>query len=294
MSNASLDQWCVSHRERAEAALVRWLPAAELASGRLLEAMRYSGLGGGKRLRALLAYASAEAIGATAALADHAAAAVELIHAYSLIHDDLPCMDDDDLRRGKATSHVVFGEATAMLAGDAMQPLAFAVLLAAPASPAGIVAAAQELAEASGAFGMAGGQAIDLANVGKAMTQAALEEMHALKTGAMFEAAVVLPALLAEEDTATVAALSRYAQKIGLVFQVVDDILDATADSATLGKTAGKDAANDKPTFVSLMGIDTARSYADRLTAEAIAALPAHLNSERLAALARLMAQRTA
>ena len=294
MSIASLDQWSAAHRERTEAALARWVPAGELASGRLLEAMRYSALGGGKRLRALLAYATAEAIGATAELADHAAAAVEMIHAYSLIHDDLPCMDNDDLRRGKPTNHVVFGEATAMLAGDAMQPLAFAVLLAAAASPAGIVAAAHELADASGAYGMAGGQAIDLANVGKPMSQTALEEMHALKTGAMFEAAVILPALLAEEDEATIAALSAYAQKIGLVFQVVDDVLDATADSATLGKTAGKDAANDKPTFVSLMGIDAARAYADRLTADAVAALPAHLNSDRLAALARAMAQRTA
>ena len=256
--------------------------------------MRYSALGGGKRLRALLAYASAEAIGATADLADHAAAAAEMIHAYSLIHDDLPCMDDDALRRGKPTSHVVFGEATAMLAGDALQPLAFAVLLGAPASASGIVAASHQLAEASGAYGMAGGQAIDLANVGLPMTQAALEEMHAMKTGAMFEAAVLLPALLAEEDEATLTALTAYAQKIGLTFQVVDDVLDATADSATLGKTAGKDAANDKPTFVSLMGIDAAKAYAHRLTTEAIAALPEHLNTTNLTQLARSMAERTA
>ncbi len=294
MANTGFDHWAIAHRYRVEVALVRWTPAGELTTGRLLEAMRYSALGGGKRLRALLAYASAEAIGATADLADHAAAAVEMIHAYSLIHDDMPCMDNDALRRGKPTSHVVFGEATAMLAGDALQPLAFAVLLGAPASASGVVAASHQLAEASGAYGMAGGQAIDLANVGQPMTLAALEEMHAMKTGAMFEAAVLLPALLAEEDEATLTALTAYAQKIGLTFQVVDDVLDATADSATLGKTAGKDAANDKPTFVSLMGIDAAIAYAHRLTTEAITALPEHLNTTNLTQLARSMAERTA
>ena len=294
MPNTGFEHWVTAHRSRAEAALARWTPAGELTTGRLLEAMRYSALGGGKRLRALLAYASAEAIGAMADLADHAAAAVEMIHAYSLIHDDLPCMDDDALRRGKPTSHVVFGEATAMLAGDALQPLAFAVLLSAPASASGIVAASHQLAEASGAYGMAGGQAIDLANVGMPMTQMALEEMHAMKTGAMFEAAVLLPALLAEEDEATLTALIAYAQKIGLTFQVVDDVLDATADSVTLGKTAGKDAANDKPTFVSLMGIEAATAYAQRLTDEAINALPTHLNTQRLVELAQAMASRHA
>jgi len=256
--------------------------------------MRYSALGGGKRLRALLSYATAEAIGEPAEVADHAAAAVELIHAYSLIHDDMPCMDDDAMRRGKPTNHIAFGDATAMLAGDAMQPLAFAVLLAAPVAATGIVTAAKQLADAAGAYGMAGGQAIDLANVGKPMTLAALEEMHAMKTGAMIEAAVLLPALLTEEDDATITALTVYAQKIGLTFQVVDDVLDATADSATLGKTAGKDAANDKPTFVSLMGIDAATRYARELTDAAVNALPAHLNTTRLADLARSMAERTA
>ncbi len=294
MASTGFDVWATAHRIRAEAALVRWTPAGELSSGRLLEAMRYSALGGGKRLRALLAYASAEAIGASAELADHAAAAVEMIHAYSLIHDDMPCMDNDALRRGKPTSHVVFGEATAMLAGDALQPLAFAVLFGSPASASGIVAASHQLAEASGAYGMAGGQAIDLANVGLPMTQTALEEMHAMKTGAMFEAAVLLPALLAEEDEATLTSLTVYAQIIGLTFQVVDDVLDATADSETLGKTAGKDAANGKPTFVSLMGIDAASAYAHQLTAKAIGALPAHLNTTNLIQLARSMAERTA
>ena len=220
MSNASLEQWSAVHRERAEVALARWLPAAELASGRLLEAMRYSALGGGKRLRALLAYATAEAIGTTAELADHAAAAVELIHAYSLIHDDFAVYG----RRRSAPRQTHQSRGVWRGDGDACgrrhaAAFAFAVLLAAPAAPTGIVAAAHELAEASGAYGMAGRQAIDLANVGKPMTQAALEEMHALKTGAMFEAAVILPALLAEEDETTIAALSAYAQRSAWCFR---------------------------------------------------------------------------
>jgi farnesyl diphosphate synthase len=308
MAPMSFDEWQAAHRARAELALERFLPKGELPSGRMFEAMRYSALGGGKRLRALLAYASAEALGpglasagvnpedaivATAELADHAAAAVEMIHAYSLVHDDLPCMDNDALRRGKPTNHVVFGEATAMLAGDALQPLAFRVLLDAPAPTNGVVAACQYLADASGANGMAGGQAIDLANVGNAMTQFALEEMHAMKTGAMFNAAVLLPALLVEADQERIDALDIFASKIGLAFQVVDDVLDATADNETLGKTAGKDAQNDKPTFVSLMGIDAAQAYARALTRQAIAALDeTHTPSQRLVDLAFSMAER--
>lgn len=276
METISFEDWADAHRARIENSLERFLPSAELSSGDLLAAMRYSVLGGGKRLRALLGYAAAEAIGADASIADHAAAAVEMIHAYSLIHDDLPCMDNDAIRRGKPTNHVKFGEATAMLAGDALQPLAFQVILnaaAAGASASAVIAASRMLAEASGAFGMAGGQAIDLANVGKPMTQAALEEMHALKTGAMFKAAVVLPALLIDASDDRIEALDRFASNIGLAFQVVDDVLDATADSATLGKTAGKDAQNDKPTFVSLMGIESAQAYARALTRTAIAAI---------------------
>ncbi|MFN3630683.1 MAG: polyprenyl synthetase family protein, partial [Casimicrobiaceae bacterium] len=211
--------WCEAHRARLEAALARALPAGEHSAGGLFEAMRYGALGGGKRLRALLAYASAEAVGAGAALADHAAVALELIHAYSLIHDDLPCMDDDALRRGKPTTHVVFGEAIAMLAGDAMQPLAFAVLTAMPASAQGRIQAVAELARASGAAGMAGGQAIDLAHVGRSMTIEALSEMHRLKTGAMFEAAVVLPALAVEAAAETVSALRAFARPRGGCFK---------------------------------------------------------------------------
>jgi farnesyl diphosphate synthase len=296
VSDASFDTWSLTHRARIENALARFLPEAELASGELLAAMRYSVLGGGKRLRALLSYAAAESVGASAEIADHAAAAVEMIHAYSLIHDDLPCMDNDAMRRGKPTNHIKFGEATAMLAGDALQPLAFRVVLdasAAGATATGVIAASRMLAEASGAFGMAGGQAIDLANVGKPMTQAALEEMHALKTGAMFNAAVVLPALLVDADDARIEALEAFAANIGLAFQVVDDVLDATADSETLGKTAGKDAQNDKPTFVSLMGIDAAQAYARALTRKAIAALDGHaLKSEHLIEVAFAMADR--
>ncbi len=292
----SFDAWSHAHRARIETALSRFLPGDELRSGELCEAMRYSVLGGGKRLRALLSYAAAEAINAKAAIADHAAAAVEMIHAYSLIHDDLPCMDNDDMRRGKPTNHVKFGEATAMLAGDALQPLAFRVVLDAAQSGAsanGIVAATRLLADASGAFGMAGGQAIDLANVGKPMTQDALEEMHALKTGAMFKAAVVLPALLSEAPDPRIAALEVFAQNIGLAFQVVDDVLDATADSETLGKTAGKDAQNEKPTFVSLMGIDAAHTYARALTRNAIAALEgSDMPCSRLIEVAFAMADR--
>jgi farnesyl diphosphate synthase len=290
---SDFDQWMSAHRTRAEAALARFIPDSELNSGRMLESMRYSALGGGKRLRALLAYASAEAVGANAEIADHAAVAVEMIHTYSLIHDDMPCMDNDAMRRGKPTNHIVFGEATAMLAGDALQPLAFRVLLDTPASAHGIVAASRVLADASGALGMAGGQAIDLANVGRAMNQAALEEMHAMKTGAMFEAAVVLPALLNEASPKHVEALEKFASNIGLAFQVVDDVLDTTADSQTLGKTAGKDAASDKPTFVSLMGIDAATAYARALTRQAIAALSSmDANTARLVDLAFSMAER--
>lgn len=296
MSELSFDAWSQASRARIETVLSAFLPSDELRSGELCAAMRYSVLGGGKRLRALLSYAAAEAINADAAIADHAAAAVEMIHAYSLIHDDLPCMDNDDMRRGKPTNHVKFGEATAMLAGDALQPLAFRVVLDAAQSGAsanGIVAATRLLADASGAFGMAGGQAIDLANVGKPMTQDALEEMHALKTGAMFKAAVVLPALLCEASDTRIDALEVFAQNIGLAFQVVDDVLDATADSATLGKTAGKDAQNEKPTFVSLMGIDAAQTYARALTRNAIAALESSdMRCTRLIEVAFAMADR--
>ena len=295
MASTGFDVWATAHRIRAEAALVRWTPAGELSSGRLLAAMRYSALGGGKRLRALLAYASAEAIGASAELADHAAAAVEMIHAYSLIHDDMPCMDNDALRRGKPTSHVVFGEATAMLAGDALQPLAFAVLFGSPASASGIVAASHQLAEASGAYGMAGGQAIDLASIGKLLSSPELHAMHRLKTGALLQACVMMGAACGTASTSAQRALRDYGDTLGLAFQVVDDILDVVADSATLGKTAGKDAAQQKPTFVSLMGLHGAQNYAQELLSQARASLKVSelKNTAALSALADMLVNRS-
>lgn len=272
--------WMAARLQQVERALEQALPPAHVLPTNLPEAMRYSVLGGGKRVRPLLVYAAGEVLGATDAALDAAACAVELIHAYSLVHDDMPCMDNDVLRRGLPTVHVKFGEATALLAGDALQALAFEVLtnhtysteeegslLAYKANLCAI------LARASGASGMAGGQAIDLANVGKAMDEAALRDMHARKTGALLQASVMMGAACAPHDAATHAALAKYAKAVGIAFQVVDDILDCTADSATLGKTAGKDAASNKPTFVSILGLEPSRAYARQLRDEAHAAL---------------------
>ena len=230
---------------------------------------------GGKRLRPLLVLAASELGAADEAAVAQAVAAVECIHVYSLVHDDMPAMDNDSLRRGKPTCHVQYGEAAALLAGDALQTLAFELL----SRPTGLPGARQlrmlaTLAQASGSLGMAGGQAIDLANVGKAMNQAALEQMHGLKTGALIRAAVALGALSCPDvDDEGLARLDDYARKTGLAFQVIDDVLDCEADTATLGKTAGKDADADKPTYVKLMGLPQARSYAETLVAEAVAAL---------------------
>ena len=237
--------------------------------------MRYVTLGGGKRLRPLLVLAASELGAADEAAVAQAVAAVECIHVYSLVHDDMPAMDNDSLRRGKPTCHVQYGEAAALLAGDALQTLAFELL----SRPTGLPGARQlrmlsTLAQASGSLGMAGGQAIDLANVGKAMNQAALEKMHSLKTGALIRAAVALGALSCPDvDDESLARLDDYARKLGLAFQVIDDVLDCEADTATLGKTAGKDADADKPTYVKLMGLPQARAYAEALVAEAVAAL---------------------
>jgi farnesyl diphosphate synthase len=290
--------WMAAKLQQVEHALERTLPPAHVLPTDLPEAMRYSVLGGGKRVRPLLVYAAGEVVGAADEALDAAACAVELIHAYSLVHDDMPCMDNDVLRRGQPTVHVKFGEATALLAGDALQALAFEVLTSDPedvgvsntlrAYQANLCAI---LARASGASGMAGGQAIDLANVGKPMNEAALRDMHARKTGALLEASVMMGAACAEVDAATRTALARYAKAIGIAFQVVDDILDCTADSATLGKTAGKDAASNKPTYVSLMGLERSQAYAHELRDEAHAALsnlnanlqPRSLNLRQLA-----------
>jgi len=268
-----LKDWSAERLQRTEDALSAWVPASAPAG--LGEAMRYAVLDGGKRLRPLLVLGACEAVRGNAHAALRAGCAVELIHAYSLVHDDMPCMDNDVLRRGKPTVHVQFGEATALLAGDALQALAFELL--AP-EDAGIPDRTQArlcrlLALAAGHAGMAGGQAIDLAAVGRSLTEGELRQMHRLKTGALLQASVMMGAACGEPDDRALAGLREYGAALGLAFQVVDDILDVTADSATLGKTAGKDAAQDKPTYVSLLGLERARAYACELLEQARAAL---------------------
>ena len=287
-------RWSAAHLAEVESALDRWVVAGAPAG--LGEAMRYAVLDGGKRLRPLLVMAAAEAVRGDMQAALRAACAVELIHAYSLVHDDMPCMDNDVLRRGKPTVHVRFGEAQALLAGDALQALAFE-LLTPPATemPDRIQASlCRLLARAAGYQGMAGGQAIDLASVGHALGEDELRHMHRLKTGALLQGSVMLGAACAEPTDAARQALARYGDAIGLAFQVVDDILDVTADSATLGKTAGKDAAQDKPTYVSLMGLDRSRAYAASLFDEAVSALAASglPDTRALRALATMVIQR--
>jgi farnesyl diphosphate synthase len=288
--------WTQACQARIERVLAEWLPPAQIAPQRLHEAMRYAVLGGGKRVRPLLALAAGEVTGADFERAQHAAAAVELIHAYSLVHDDMPAMDDDALRRGKPTVHVEFDEATALLVGDALQSLAFDILAAQPlANDASTqLKMVQLLAQAAGSRGMAGGQAIDLASVGKPLDLAELEFMHIHKTGALIRAAVLLGAHCGNASDAATAALDHYAKCIGLAFQVVDDVLDAEASTATLGKTAGKDAADNKPTYVSLLGVTRARELALELRADAHAAL-ADLGAPagRLRQLADFVVERT-
>lgn len=264
--------WSSERARRVENVLEAALPPATEPPQRLHEAMRYAVLGGGKRVRALLAYAAGELASADPDTVDAPAAAVELIHAYSLIHDDLPCMDDDALRRGKPACHVAFGEATALLAGDALQSLAFERLAAAAIrTPHAQIAL---FARAVGSRGMAGGQAVDLANVGVGLTLADLERMHLLKTGALIQAAVRLGAACGRPmSVGEHHALDAYAAAIGLAFQVVDDVLDVEGTSQSLGKTAGKDAARGKPTYVSLLGVSAARARIESLRAEAEAAL---------------------
>ena len=250
--------WMDSLQRRTESSLERLLPPATIAPQRLHQAMRYATLGGGKRVRPLLCHAAGELVDAEPARLDIAAAAVELIHAYSLVHDDLPCMDDDVLRRGKPTCHVEFDEATALLVGDALQSLAFQLLTEHPLATTAKhqLDMLRLLAQASGSRGMAGGQAIDLAAVGQTLSLAELEFMHIHKTGALIRAAVLLGAACGDAlSEAQLAGLDRYAKIAGLLFQVVDDILDSEADTATLGKTAGKDAAHNKPTYVGLLGL---------------------------------------
>ena len=265
--------WMRAVQARAEATLARLLPPEEAIPARLHQAMRYATLGAGKRVRPLLAFAAGELTGATAQRLEIAGCAVELIHAYSLVHDDLPCMDDDVLRRGRPTCHVEYDEPTALLVGDSLQTLAFEVLARADLGTRQLEMV-RLLAHASGSCGMAGGQAIDLAAVGQTLNQPELELMHALKTGALIRAAVMLGALCGEPLAADAeASLDRFAKRAGLLFQVVDDILDCTASTATLGKTAGKDEAAEKPTYVSLLGLDGAREFADTLRTQALASL---------------------
>ncbi|HJR73273.1 MAG TPA: farnesyl diphosphate synthase [Luteimonas sp.] len=261
-------------RERVEAALDRALPAADESPQRLHAAMRHATLDGGKRIRALLVYATGTAFGANAEILDAPAAAVELIHAYSLVHDDLPAMDDDDLRRGKPTVHVAFDEATAILAGDALQSLAFESLAGAAVDDGTRVAMLRELAVAAGARGMCGGQALDIdATGGAALSLRELERLHAMKTGALLRASARLGAIAAGADSAQRDALDRYAEALGLAFQIRDDLLDVESDSATLGKTAGKDAAQAKATFPALLGLAASRERLQGLAAEMSAAL---------------------
>ena len=293
MRTPSFTDWALSHQTRIEQVLNHTLPAISVNPTQLHSAMRYSALGGGKRVRALLCYAAAELCATNAKIADAAASAVELIHAYSLVHDDMPCMDDDDLRRGKPSCHKQYDDATALLVGDALQSLAFDVL----AQPDLSQHASQQvqllriLAQASGSTGMAGGQAIDLASVGKPLTQTELEAMHQLKTGALIQAAVLLGAINGSEAQTT--AVRDYALNIGLAFQVVDDILDVESDSQTLGKTAGKDANSNKPTYVTILGLDEAKRHAQALYNKAIAAIePFGEGALRLRELADYITQR--
>ena len=263
-------------RERLEAYLDHLLPAANAPPEKLHAAMRYAAIGAGKRYRAALVYATGTSLGASEESLDAAAGAIELIHAFSLIHDDLPAMDDDDLRRGKPTCHKAFGEATAILAGDALQTIAFEAIaaeLVPQIAPARRLQMLHVLARTVGSQGLAGGQAIDLDLVSKTATCETLATMHNMKTGALILAAVQLGALTATDDPEPLQHLVRYAQPLGLAFQVVDDILDGTSDTATLGKTAGADRALGKPTFFSVLGEDAARQYAEEQGRQAIAAL---------------------
>ncbi|QRY81328.1 (2E,6E)-farnesyl diphosphate synthase [Pseudomonas sp. PDNC002] len=282
---------------RVDAALEKLFVAPREELTRIYGAMRYSVVNGGKRVRPLLAYAACEALGGEAERADGAACAVELIHAYSLVHDDLPAMDDDDLRRGQPTTHIAYDEACAILAGDGLQTLAFEVIGNAQLNPQDAQTRLDMLmilTRAAGSAGMVGGQAIDLESVGRKIDQAALETMHRHKTGALIEASVQLGALASGRANANaLEALRRYAEAVGLAFQVQDDILDVESDTATLGKTQGKDQAHDKPTYPALLGLDEAKAYALALRDQALAALEGFGDSaEPLRALARYIVER--
>ncbi len=266
-----------TYQVRTEQALQQWLPTARILPGRLHEAMRYAALEGGKRIRPALVFMTGVALGAPLARLDGPACAMELIHVYSLVHDDLPAMDDDDLRRGKPTTHIAFDEATAMLVGDALQSLAFYILAHDPhmvSDPALRLRMVETLALASGSRGMAGGQAIDLTAAGREITLAELEDMHIHKTGALIRASVRLGALSQpDSDEALLEQLDHYAKCMGLAFQIRDDILDIEGDTATLGKPQGSDLAGNKPTYPALVGMDEAKRMAHDLHQEALDSL---------------------
>ena len=294
----AFDVWMKSVQSAMEPALDAFLPASTALPARLHQAMRYAALDGGKRVRPLLVFAAGDLFDAGAAALARAAAAIEMLHVYSLVHDDMPCMDDDALRRGKPTVHVKYDDATALLVGDALQSQAFLVLAESGSidDPVRQLAMIRLLAQAAGSTGMCGGQAIDLASVGVSLSLSDLEQMHRLKTGALLRAAVLLGAwsgkALSEREAA---ALDAYSHAIGLAFQVVDDVLDATADSATLGKTAGKDAADNKPTYVSILGLRESQNLAEKLRNDAHAALmPFGDKAQRLREIADLIVQRKA
>ncbi|MEE2982024.1 MAG: farnesyl diphosphate synthase [Pseudomonadota bacterium] len=293
----TLQRRLVPLQEKANAALDRFLPAEEKAPTRLHQAMRYAALAPGKRIRPVLAYATGEALGVQLATLDPAAVAVECIHAYSLIHDDLPAMDDDELRRGRPTCHRQFGEATAILAGDALQALAFEVLSSKASNGVSNerrLTMTNTLARASGSLGMAGGQALDLAAVGNNLTLGELENVHKHKTGALIQASVMLGYLGGNgHDDDLAERLKRYATCVGLAFQVQDDILDVEGDTETIGKPQGSDAGLDKPTYPHLLGMDNAKATANRLCEEAIACLePLGSSAETLAMIADYIVKR--
>lgn len=287
-----------AYQARIEQVLDRCLSLPDAGSARLREGMRYSVLGGGKRLRPILVYSTGEALGAPLEHLDVPAAAVELVHVYSLVHDDLPAMDDDDLRRGRPTCHRAFDEATAILVGDALQALAFDVLAHDASGPASATARLEMirlLAHASGTSGMAGGQAIDLASVGQKLTAEAVENMHRRKTGALIQCSVLLGATAAGiSPGAELDALKRFGADIGLAFQIQDDILDVEGDPAIIGKSAGADTARNKPTYPSTVGLEAARSRAHALCEAAIAALaPLGARAQPLVELARYVVNRS-
>lgn len=291
----SFHTWMQEIRERTEQALTTYLPPTAHNPHRLHEAMRYACLNGGKRLRPILVHAAGSVSKANPQALDACACAIEMIHVYSLVHDDMPCMDDDTLRRGQPTCHVQFDEATALLVGDALQTQAFITLCEAPLNPATVTNLVRTLSHASGSAGMAGGQAIDLASVGRSLNEAELEQMHIMKTGALIRAAIRMGALAGETlDNTHLDRLDRFGKVLGLLFQVVDDILDCTGTTEVLGKTAGKDAAADKPTYVSLMGLSGARDFAQDLLIQSQALIAESGESgKRLKDIALEIVQRT-